>query len=237
MSKSAVGAKQSTQTGVHNQPALKLMGLLAHQISQPVTVLLGEVELARQSAQGEAELRGAMERCFLHLERAARLVSDLRTVGEMSRATARLISLPEMIEQVIQAQKAGADSRGVQVDWKPPVHAFVDTDPEVLQRAISIALSRAIRGSFAGGVVKARLEESQGKAEIRFAYIQPRVAGSVQPHDSEAVTPASVPVVNDADWALAEGMMQLLGGSIKHFQSAESCTCISLVLTRANPGL
>lgn len=231
MSNSAVGAKQRIKTDPA-QPALRLMGLLAHQISQPVTVLLGEVELARQCGRGEEELKDTLERCFHHLERAARLVSDLRMVGEMSQATARWVSLVEMMDGVVEAQEAEADLKGVKIDWKTALDMAVETDPDVLQRALSIMLRRAVRATSAGGAVKTRVEEHMGDAEIRFTYSEAKADGSKRRNHSGLALNA--PAADVTEWALAENMTQLLGGSLRHWQSSGGSQAgISLVLGRA----
>lgn len=230
MSNSAVGAKQRVEKD-HGQPALKLMRLLAHQISQPITVLLGEVELARQCARGEEELKDTLERCFHHLESAARLVSDLRMAGEMSQATTRLVSLTEMMEGVVEAQESEADLKDVRIDWKTTLDAVVETDPDILQRVLSIAMRRAIRATPHGSVLKARLEERIEGAEILLTYNEAKADGLKQHNDSGLAFLA--PPADGAEWALAENMTLLLGGSLRYWRNSGSRASVSLVLDRA----
>lgn len=61
-----------------NEPAREIVRSLVHQMSQPLTVLLGEVELALRCGRDEDELRSALERCSASLDVLAKAVKDCR---------------------------------------------------------------------------------------------------------------------------------------------------------------
>lgn len=59
-------------------PAKEMIRSLVHQMSQPLTVLLGEVELALRCGRSEEELRSSLERCSASLDLLAKAVTDCR---------------------------------------------------------------------------------------------------------------------------------------------------------------
>lgn len=238
MSHSTTGVKERLDETSEGQPALKLMGLLAHQMSQPLTVLLGEVELALQFQHSEAELKGTLKRCFRDLERMARLVSDFRIVGGMSEATISRVPLAGIVDSIIAAHRSETELKRLILDYKASSDANVETDPEVLQRVLSTVFSRAVRISPPGGSVQVRLDKCRGEVQFRLSYTEATGDGSKRrfnpvPQDT---FPARVPPADDAEWALVEGMIQLLGGTLKVYRSGGPRIHLSLTLGRT-PGL
>ncbi|MGH9353327.1 MAG: histidine kinase dimerization/phospho-acceptor domain-containing protein [Terriglobia bacterium] len=211
------------------QPALKLLGLLAHQMSQPLTVLLGEVELALRFQHSEVELKGTLERCFRDLERAGRLVSDFRILGEMSNATISLVPLAELIGGIVEAHRSEAAVKGLKIDWRASENASIETDPEVLRRVLSMVLGKAVRASPPGGTLEAGLDQRLGNAQFKLSYTE---AGRSSDGSERRARPAPsrVPVADDAEWALAESMIQLLGGAIEVYRGAGSQVRLSMAL-------
>ncbi|HEV2418339.1 MAG TPA: HAMP domain-containing sensor histidine kinase [Terriglobia bacterium] len=218
------------ETKAEGQPALKLIGLLAHQMSQPLTVLLGEVELALRFQHSEAELKGTFERCFRDLERMARLVSDFRTVGAMSEATISRVPVAEMMDGVIAAHLSEAELKGLSLDYKASPGASVETDPEVLQRVFSTVLGSAVRMSPPGGSVQVRLDKCRGEVQFRLSYMEATSNGSKQRFGPALQDTFRVPLADDVEWALVEGMIQLLGGVLKVYRSAGPRIHLSLTL-------
>ncbi|MGH9344540.1 MAG: hypothetical protein ACRD19_12375 [Terriglobia bacterium] len=203
---------------------MRLLGLLAHQISQPLTVLLGEVELALRFQHSEAELMGTLERCFRDLEKTARLVSNFRVLGAMSKATISLAPLAELMGGVVEEQSSEAALKGMKIDWTASQDASVETDAEVLRRVLSTVLGKAVRTGLPGGAVKARLDKCQGNVQFRLSYTEAGRGGSKRRprQDIEGAFPLRVPVADDAEWDLVEGVIQLLGGSLEVYREPGS---------------
>lgn len=235
--KNSVGeVRQLQETTFDRQPALKLLGLLAHQISQPLTVLLGEVELALRFQHSEAELKGTLNRCFRDLENAGRLVSDFRVLGEMSKATISFVPLVELISSVVKSQSSEAGLKDLQIDWNASEDANVETDAQVLQRALSIVLGKAVRTSPTGGTVAARLDKSHGNALFKLSYSETgRSSEAWEKRDGtapEGLFPTQSSA-GDVEWALAAGMIQLLGGSLEVYRVGGTGSQIRLLMTLA----
>ncbi|HEV2499793.1 MAG TPA: hypothetical protein VGY31_09470 [Terriglobia bacterium] len=235
MSHLTTGVKERLETTSEGQPALKLIGLLAHQMSQPLTVLLGEVELALRFQHSEAELKGTFERCFRDLERMARLLSDFRIVGGMSKATISHVPVAEMMDGIIVAHRSEIELKGLSLDYKASPDASVETDPEILQRVFSIVFGRAVRISPPSGSVQVRLDKCREEVQFRLSYTEATSNGSKQRFGPalQDTFSARVPLADNAEWALAEGMIQLLGGgALKVYRSAGPRIHLSLTLGR-----
>ncbi|MGH9377768.1 MAG: sensor histidine kinase [Terriglobia bacterium] len=236
--KNSVGeARQLGETAFDHQPGLRLLGLLAHQISQPLTVLLGEVELALRFQHSEAELKGTLDRCFRNLGNMGRLVGDFRILGEMSKATIVFVPLAKLVGGVVEAQRSEAGLKDLRIDWNALEDANVETDAEVLQRAFSIVLGKAVRTSPTGGAVEVRLDRRRGNAQFKLSYSEAGCGSEVsKSRDGTALEnlfPGRAAAAGDTEWSLAGGMIQLLGGSLEVYRVTGPGSQIRLAMTLA----
>ncbi|MGH9326163.1 MAG: sensor histidine kinase [Terriglobia bacterium] len=191
------------------QPGQKLLALLIHQVSQPLTVLLGEAELALQSYSGEAGLRAALEKCFRGLERLSNMVGNFRVLEEAERPAISTVPLLGLVEQAVEFHVERAES----VRWSIPRNIrngnvlYVRTDREVVERALSILFSNA-RASFV----------PEGKLEIELSSPHNRAVLTVlYPANGEAghLGHFSTRPDSGADWIPAKEMVRLLGGTLE----------------------
>lgn len=191
------------------QPGQKLLALLIHQVSQPLTVLLGETELALQPPSSEAHLKAALEKCFRGLERLSSLIGNFRVLGEAGNATVSRVPLVRLVEQAVEIHTPGTEL----VSWSAPRNIrdgnelYVRADPEVVQRALSIVFGNALASLPPERKIKIDLSSCHDGAVLTVLY----------PANGQAVHhgPFCVRPDGDSDWILAKEMIELLGGTLE----------------------
>jgi hypothetical protein len=205
------------------RPALTLLGLLVHEISQPVTTLLGEVELALRAPRGEQEMGAALERCFQSLERVSKLIADFRAVGEMNTGVCSPSPLVKLISGVVETAKPAAELWGCQLKWSAPAEIYIKTDPEVLRAGLLKILAKTFGGCPIGKTIDLELMGGPRAAVLRLSYPRPERGKAASRTGLEA----------DPEWILAAGMIQLLGGSLKVGSNGDlgSRTSIDIMLS------
>jgi hypothetical protein len=187
------------------QPALTLLALLLHEISQPITSLLGEIELALRLESGEREMRATFERCLRSLHRVGKLIGDFRPVGEMNEAARSRSPLAGLISQVIERMKPAAEARGCKIKWNAPAEVYIKTNAELLQAALSKILAKIINGCPPGRTIELDLVGAAATRVMRLFLPGPAGASVAYPAGLKS----------DPEWMLAAEIIRLLGGTIR----------------------
>jgi hypothetical protein len=202
---------------VSPQNVLKLLALLAHQISQPLTVLIGEIELALRLPNGEEELRAALERCFWNAEFTSSLVGDFRTLTEMEPTLICAAPLAEIVTRAVESNTRSAESAGCILKWRPSEELYLETDSEVLQRAISRMLAAAIDHCLPGGTLETMLRAEGEAAQLTLSYPARQRANA----DGQPLVPHANPanlfprlLETSPSLAISAAMIQALGGTL-----------------------
>jgi signal transduction histidine kinase len=209
--------------GNSRQPALTLLRLLIHEISQPITALLGEVEFALRTPRGEKELQATFERCLRRLESVRRLVSDFRVAGEMNEAAIATVPLVGLINGVLETARPAAEVRHCTIRWHAPAEVDVASDPEVLEACLTKVLAKIIDACPTGKTIDVKLLSGTEVMLLEVSYPGPESEGA---HSSATLE-------TDSGWMLSAQMIQLLGGSLNIRQDLSSgfqvCVNIRLV--------
>ncbi len=202
---------------VSPQNILKLLALLAHQISQPLTVLIGEIELALRLPNGEEELRAALERCFWNAEFTSSLVGDFRTLTEMGPTLTCAAPLVEIVTRAVESNAQSADSASCNLKWRLSEELYLETDSEVLQRAISRMLAAAIDDCLPGGTLEIKLRAEGETAQLTLSYPARQPAAA----DGQPLVPPVNPanlfprlLETSPSLAISAAMIQALGGTL-----------------------
>jgi signal transduction histidine kinase len=210
------------------QAALLLLRLLIHEISQPITTLIGEIELALLIPRGEKELKATFERCLRSLESVRSLVTDFRLAGEMNETAIVKLPLVGLINRVVETERRAAQLRGCRINWHAPTEAYITSDPEVLAACLTKVLAKIVNACPTGKAIDVKLARGTDVTMLEFSYPMPERDG--------AHSPATVE--KDSDWMLAARMIQLLGGSlrVRHDEYSGSETCVDITLFHRSAG-
>ncbi|HTV56186.1 MAG TPA: hypothetical protein VMI06_14885 [Terriglobia bacterium] len=211
------------------QAALMLLRLLIHEISQPVTTLIGEAELALAVPHGEKELEATFERCLRSLESVRTLLSDFRLVGEMSESAIVNVPLVGLINRVVETGRRRAELRECRVKWHAPGEVYIKSDPEVLACSLRKVLAKVIDASPPGKTIDIDLVRGTDVTLLEVSYPVPEPAGA-----ASSATPQI-----DSEWMLAARMIELLGGFLNVRRDTHSglriCVDITLFHRSSKP--
>ncbi len=145
----------------------RLAGGIAHDYNNFLTVILGNISLAREKAVGHDELRAALSA----IEEASIGARDLtRQLLAISRGAAREPGVADLQAVVAKACRAVGSDRVVRCDVDIPAGLpSVALVPEVLQKAVEEILVRAVGATPAGGTVRVSALQIESGIEMSIA--------------------------------------------------------------------
>ena len=139
-----------------------------HELRTPLSVLRGELELARRPGRSADQLAATVEVAAEQTERLIRLAEDLLALDRDEHETARFVpfDLVELAEASRLAALSGPGARPVDivVDAVGPVP--VCGDPDRIRRALDNVVANALRFSPAGGRIRIEAGVSAGQADL-----------------------------------------------------------------------
>ncbi|MEL6475731.1 MAG: HAMP domain-containing sensor histidine kinase [Pseudomonadota bacterium] len=146
---------------------------ISHELRTPVTVLLGEAQIAR-AAKGEAPLREALERVAASGGFLRRRLDDLMRLarsedGQLS-LTLAAADLTEIAASAVTMATSYAEANEITLDAdlpSPPLWA--NCDAEALRQALLALIDNAIKFTPPGGVVSVSLAKAPDAAVLSVA--------------------------------------------------------------------
>jgi heavy metal sensor kinase len=145
----------------------------SHELRTPITILMGEIELALRRPREPAQLTATLEASLEELGHLARLTDALLTLARSDSGELPLEpverDLVELVRTALVPYEAVMSARGVALKWSgvPPVRALVD--PLWLGRALANLIDNACKFTPDGGEVAVAVERQDGVARICVA--------------------------------------------------------------------
>jgi PAS domain S-box-containing protein len=181
------------------------LATLSHELRSPLTPILGWTTLLRSGQLGPGEAPRALEVIERNVRLQAQLIDDLldvsRIVSGKLRMDLRLVDLRAVVEAGLDAVRAAAAERGVElaVDLGPePVR--VVCDQERLQQVVWNLAANAVKFSARGSVVHVQLELLDASARLRVR------------DEGIGISPEFLPQVFDRFQQAASGTTRTHGG-------------------------
>jgi signal transduction histidine kinase len=209
---------------------LRLLSVLTHEMSQPLTVLSGEAELALAAAHTESAYREALQGCATQAERLGRLVERVR---ELARAegpaeVTKPASIREAVRQSVELIRPLADTKQVTFVVEAESDLQVAAPHQNLRKAIGQVLEFLVDRSPQCGEVRVNLTASPPSAVCRV--IDPGLA--LPPEELALLLD---PLTRDSErrlrftdirleWCLAKRMIQAWGGAFGVESGPEGCS-------------
>jgi PAS domain S-box-containing protein len=136
----------------------EFVAVLSHELRTPLTTMIGWMQIFRRGPLDEARQQKGLEVIERNLALQARLVSDLLDMSSINLGKMRLslspVSVPELVQSVVEAAEASITDRGVSVDLHVDANCpVIRADPARLQQIASNLLGNAIKFSPPGGVI------------------------------------------------------------------------------------
>ncbi len=143
----------------------------SHELRAPLTVLRGELELARSRPRSPAELVEVLARCHDEVIRLSRLADDLLTLARVEGgaigSTTSMVDLDEVVSRAVERKRPLAEAREVGVEVSGTAGP-VQGDPDLLLRAMDGVVEHAIMASPDRGRVRVMLDSSDGTRTVRI---------------------------------------------------------------------
>jgi len=149
----------------------RLIGTVAHELRNPLTSILGHLDLLREGEMSPTEAAHVLDLVMRSAERMESVVDDLLVLaraGELLSPGSRdRVVLADVVEECRQLLKPIADDAGVEVRFDPPASTIVVRgDQGQLLRMVQNLISNAIKYSTDDAVVDVAVIASPSTVEL-----------------------------------------------------------------------
>lgn len=178
--------REATQTA-RRLVAEELVTVLAHDIGNYLTPLLGRVQLLNRRAAREGRTREVQDAQLLQqgLERLQLLITDLLDVGRIEQGIFAVERQPVNLADLAREAAAALQTSQFRVDIQTPEELVVLVDPNRIRQAIENLLSNAHRhapGSPARLLIETEQQHSTTWAILSVQDHGPGIAPEILPH-------------------------------------------------------
>ena len=160
----------------------------SHELRTPISIVRGELELARGRAAGNEELRSALDSVLDEVERLEQLAHNLLVLARSRSGTLMggetPVDLATVVERAVRAITRRADNRHVRIRCHG--NAVVNGDESSLQRAVLNLLDNAVR--YASSEVTVTIDEHQPLVDLRVKDDGAGFEPAVLPHAFDRFT-------------------------------------------------
>jgi signal transduction histidine kinase/CheY-like chemotaxis protein len=155
-------ASQWTRLREANEFKNEILGTVAHDLKNPLGVILGRAEmlneLARMSPIPIGKLKDQLEHIRTSADRLTGMVNDLISDAMMDAHDIAIrreqVDLSAMLSEIIMSNRALAEKKGQTIQLLSPPHRLCSCDPDRLREAIDNLVSNAIKYSPTGGSIE-----------------------------------------------------------------------------------
>jgi len=145
----------------------------SHELRTPVTILMGETDLALNGLLDYEECRAALSSRHEELQRMSRIIDDLLTLSQFDHGQQTLHCKPldfsDLVIEVCEQQRNQAKSKGVELKLTKTVPAMMEGDSSRLRQMVRNLLDNAIKYTPDGGEVSIELQQANGNFELRVS--------------------------------------------------------------------
>jgi signal transduction histidine kinase/ActR/RegA family two-component response regulator len=165
----------------------EFLGLLSHELRNPLNAILGWTRLLAGGQLDESSLARAIETIDRNAKLQARLIDDMldvsRIVSGKLRLDAQPVDLTSVIHAAVDTSRSAADAKDIRLQIVLDFGAGVVLgDPVRLQQIIWNLLSNAIKFTPKHGRVQVQLERINSHVEITVSDTGPGIEEDFLPH-------------------------------------------------------
>lgn len=189
--------------------ASDLMAALIHQMSQPLTVLMGESALALQKPLNAAEYRTVIEKLLSESMRLSDCLSLYREIAAPPAPRENLnTSLADVVESVMLSMAKMAEEHRSFLSSPAGERFAVAAEPQRIAVSVSRVITRLLRENAAGSIIETTFSTRPPWGVVTFA-----VDAAIPEHASMRKPPALM--VHQADWVVARWAVESCGGHLE----------------------
>ncbi len=202
----------------------EFLGMLSHELRNPLGPILNAAHLLRRIATDDARLQevgGILDRQVKHM---TRLIDDLLDATRLAHGKILLrkerCDLVQIIRQTVEDYRSIFDMRQLRLETSlPNSPVWMTGDPTRLVQSIGNLLHNAHKFTDPGGLVKIALETSGQTAEIRVTDTGIGIDAALIPHVFEVFRQAEQGLDHGGGGlglglALLKGLIELHGGDV-----------------------
>lgn len=216
---------------------------IAHDLRTPIARARTKLEDAALHAQGEADLRAAIEQATGDLDGIVRVFQALLRIAEIEAGSRRsafaAVDLAPLLTDLAELYGAVAEERGFTFVLQAPPALPMLGDRDMIQQAVANLLDNALKFSPPAGTVRLDARATRNGVEIAVTDQGPGIPAAERAHATERFyrgeaarsTPGS-----GLGLALVQAVAQLHGGTLVLADAAPGLQA-TLVLPRGNDTL
>jgi two-component system, chemotaxis family, CheB/CheR fusion protein len=163
-------ARQQAETA--NRAKDEFLSNLSHELRNPLTAIIGWVQLLQTHQQEQAMLDRGLNVIYRSAKAQSQLIEDMLDLSRIASGKLQLkairLDLAAVIGVAVDAVQLSADAKSIQLVSQLP-KTMVLGDVERLQQVLWNLLSNAIKFTPTGGRVEIILEPVQNNAEVRIS--------------------------------------------------------------------
>ncbi len=159
----------------------------SHELRTPVSILMGETELAVNNLLDYEECKAALASRREELQRMARIIDDLLALSQFDFAERTLqskrLDFTDLVIEVCEQQRNQARVKGVELELIDTVPVTIEGDSSRLRQMVRNILDNAIKYTPKGGKVTVELQPSDdGMCVLRVSDTGIGIPESSMPH-------------------------------------------------------
>ena len=170
-------ASQWTQQRRSNEFKNEILGTVAHDLRNPLGVILGRAEMMNELATVEPVQIDKIKDQLGHIRASAtqltEMVNDLITDAMMDAHNIAIrreqVDLVTMLGETVNANRALAEKKRQSLQLIAPAHLVWSCDPDRLREAVDNLISNAIKYSPIGGNIELTMSHADEQVVIRVA--------------------------------------------------------------------
>lgn len=213
----------------------------AHRLSQPMTALLGGIELGLMGKRSADDYRSVLEHLRDVAEQLGQLLNSLRNLGEagVSSEVPGCVSLDSLSSQVLAELEDFAQSRDLRLQPSFEPGVCVRATRERLRETLQSLFGWIIQNSAGGGVIRIEIRKSQGEVHLSISPPRP----DLQYLQIKTLEDITIPGVlfsqasknGTLGWAINQRLVAALDGKLEIRTENTGPGCVRATFQLANP--
>ncbi len=148
----------------------QLLNTIAHDLANPVSVLLLQATILSDFAQEPAKQRRSLDVLLSNARRVQRFVQDLKDLARLEAGELKIVKAPvdftKLVSEATNAMKPLAEAAGVELILQGTPALECEADSQRLEQVLANFLGNALKFTPKGGTIRVRMAPGDGHVEV-----------------------------------------------------------------------
>jgi PAS domain S-box-containing protein len=210
----------------------QLAASLAHEISNPLQLIIGHLELAQEDLGEKEVVAEHLAAIHAEVQRLSRTVTSIRDLSRRRSSWRERANVNALIEQVLDLSRKQCQYRGVRIRWDPELNLpAVILVPDQIKQVLLNLLLNAIEALPDGGWVEVNTARTDDPVGVRITFTDngTGIPPDVMPHIFEPFFSTKAEGIG-LGLFISQNIMQQHGGHIEVQSSVGTGSTFSLWL-------